>query len=472
VSELEGFISQLYRAAFPEEIAPAIAVAVVQGDQVFYLGGFGYADLEARRKATPQSVFYIASATKPFVALMAALNHQQKRIDLDAPLSRYLPELKLAPGLSADQITLRQLLTHTHGISNNGPVVFRTAFSGEYTTQTLIQLLAKHQKESTDFRYGNIGYVVASLAIDNAVKENWKRALQRQVLAPLGMKSTTPYVSQVPKEKLAQPYLARNSYERLFYAKADANMHAAGGLVSSAEDMARWLLVNINAGQIKGKRVFPAEVIEETHKKYAEQRAEAGGITRTGYGLGWNIGAYDGETVLQHNGGFSAFYAHVSFMPERKIGVVVLANEPLIGARLAELIAQYAYDSFLRKPDFNEKWAQRLATLPKSVKDARQKTAEDLARRKARPQTLTHPLEAYAGVYESEEGGRMVWQVSNSRLSVTLGVLQSETEVYDAAKDMLRVELTPGQGDIVKFLFSGERAERLEFQEMVFTRKN
>src|SRR6185503_15908443 len=127
-AELETFISQLYRAVFPEETAPGIAVAVVKDDQVFYLGGFGYADLAARRKVTPQSVFYIASATKSFVGLMAALMHANKQIDLDAPLSRYLPTLQLAPGLSADQITLRQLLTHTHGISNNGPVVFRTAF--------------------------------------------------------------------------------------------------------------------------------------------------------------------------------------------------------------------------------------------------------------------------------------------------------------------------------------------------------
>ncbi len=471
-SELDRFISQLYRASFPEEIAPGIAVAVVKDDEVFYLGGFGYADLEARRKVTPQTIFYIASATKPFVGLMAAVMHKNKSLDLDAPLSNYLPGLQLAPGLSADQIKLRELLTHTHGISNDGPVVFRTAFSGEYTKEKLIELLAKHKAESRNFKYGNIGYVVASLAIENVLKQNWKDALQRQVLTPLKMKSTTPYVSRVPKEKLAIPYFARSEYTPLFYAKADANMHAAGGLVSSAEDMARWLQVNINAGQIKGKRIFPADVMDEAHRKYAEQRVEAGGISRNGYALGWNIGTYDGETVFQHNGGFSAFYAHVSFMPERKIGVVVLAHEAIIGSRLADMVAQYVYDFFLRRPNFDEKWAQRLASLPKAVKEARQKSADELARRKARPQTLSHPLDAYAGVYKNEEGGRMEWRVINAKLVVSVGVLHSESEVYDASKDIMRVELTPGQGDTVKFTFSGERAEQAEFQGMVFTRKN
>jgi len=472
-SELDRFISQLYRAAFPEEIAPGIAVAVVKDDEVFYLGAYGYADLEARRKVTPQTIFYIASATKPFVGLLAALMHKNKSLDLDAPLSRYLPALQLASGLSADQITLRQLLTHTHGISNDGPVVFRTAFTGEYTKQTLIQLLAKHNKEeSRNFRYGNIGYVVASLAIESVLKQNWKDALQRQVLAPLTMKATTSYVSRVPKEKLALPYFARNEYTPLFYAKADANMHAAGGLVSSAEDMARWLQVNINAGQIKGKRIFPADVLNDAHRKYAEQSAEAGGISRTGYALGWNIGTYDGETVFQHNGGFSAFYAHLSFMPERRIGVVVLAHEAIIGSRLAEMAAQYAYDFFLRRPGFEDKWAKRLASLPASVKDARQRSADELARRKARPQTLAHPLDAYAGVYENEEGGRMEWRVIDSKLVVSFGVLRSETEVYDAAKDIMRVELTPGQGDTVRFIFSGERAQQAEYRGLVFTRKN
>jgi CubicO group peptidase (beta-lactamase class C family) len=471
-AELDGFVSKLYQAAFPEEFAPGISVAVVKDDQIFYLQGFGYADLEARRKVTPQTVFYIASATKPFVALMAALMQKNKSVDLSAPLSRYLPGLQLAPGLSADQITLRDLLTHTHGISNDGPVVIRTAFSGDYTKETLFQLLAKHKQESRDFRYGNIGYVVASLGLESVLKQSWKDGLQRQVLNPLKMKSTSPYVSRVPKDKLALPYFARNDYDRLFYAKADANMHAAGGLVSSAEDMARWLQVNINVGQIKGARIFPADVIEDAHRKYAEQRAEGGGITRTGYALGWNIGTYNGETVLQHNGGFSAFYAHVSFMPERKLGVVVLAHEAIIGSRLAELVAQYVYDFFLRGPDFQEKWEKRLASLPKSVKDARQKSADELTRRKARPQTLSHPLDAYAGVYVNDDLGRMEWRVINSKLVMSFGVLRSETEVFDASKDVMRVELTPGQGETVKFTFAGDRAEKAEYLGMVFTRKN
>ena len=75
-------------------------------------------------------------------------------------------------------------------------------------------------------------------------------------------------------------------------------------------------------------------------------------------------------------------------------------------------------------------------------------------------------------MYESTAGGRMEWQVINSKLVVTLGVLRSETEVYDASKDIIRVELTPPQGETVKFLFSGERAERAEYQGMVFTRRN
>ena len=472
-SDLEAGIAQMYHAAFPEEVAPGIAVAVVRGDDVFYLGGFGYADLASRRKVTPQTIFYIASATKPFVGLMAALMYKNKAIDLDAPLSKYAPELKLSPGLSTDQITLRQLLSHTHGISNDGPVIFRTAFSGEFTRPELIQLLAKHKPQpNRDFKYGNIGYVVASLALENVLKQSWKDALLRQVLTPLKMKSTTPYISRVPKDKLALPYLARDEYEPLYYAKADANMHAAGGLVSSAEDMARWLQVHINAGQVSGKRIFPADVIDETHRKYADQQVKAGDFTRTGYGLGWNIGTYNGETLLQHNGGFSAFGAHVSFMPERKIGVVVLSHEASIGAGLADSVAQYVYDFFLRKPDFQEKWAKRLETIPQIIKDARQRTANDLARRKTRPQTLSHPLDAYAGVYESEDGGRMEWRVINSKLVASVGVLRSETEVFDATKDILRVELTPGQGEIVKFIFSGDRAERAEYQGMVFTRKN
>ncbi len=471
-ADFDKFISALHKSFYPEDVAPGVAVVVVKDSRVIYLKGFGYADLEAKRPVTPQTVFYIASSTKPFFGLAAALLAHKGSIDLDAPLTHYLPTLKLQAPLSPDNIKLRNLLTHTHGIGG-GPVDFRMSFTGQGTSSELLRLLESHRasKSGNEFAYSNLGYQIASLALDAKLNDSWKEIVQRTVLNPLGMKETIPYISRVKQEQLAEPYfVGAGNYMRLHYAKSDANMHAAGGLVTTAEDLAKWLEVNINAGRMHGKQIFPQAVVAETQRWQADQDAQFSWVRRYGYGLGWNIGSYEGETLIHHHGGFSAFYAHVSFMPRQRLGIAVLTHEVLFGDILAEQVAQYVYDMLLQIPGTKFRWQKRLATAPQFAQKERERIAAERARRAARQRPLPHPLEAYAGVYESAQGGRMEWRVQDGKLAVSFGPLWSEAEVFEAAKNELRVELTPGRGEVISFDFSGERAERLTYATMKFKR--
>jgi len=109
-ARLDAFVERAMRL----EVAPGLAVVVVKGKERSYARGFGYADREARRRVGPETLFYIASTTKSFTALAAALMQHRGAVDLDAPLSRSLKGARLHPSLSADSITLRDLLTHTH----------------------------------------------------------------------------------------------------------------------------------------------------------------------------------------------------------------------------------------------------------------------------------------------------------------------------------------------------------------------
>jgi CubicO group peptidase (beta-lactamase class C family) len=254
--KLEPFIAE----AFAVDLSPGMAVAVIQGRDVVYAQGFGYADLATQRRVTPETMFYIASTTKSFTAFAAALLHARGKLDLDAPVSRYLPDLKLQAPLSADSISMRALLTHTHGIDNNGPVVFRTAFSGVYTNAQLIELLRAHgpAENGRDFRYGNIGYNVAGLAMDAALGRSWKDVLQQEIFKPLGMENTNGYISKVDKHRLAMPYAAEEKgYRPLPYAKSDANMHAAGGHVSTVFDLAEWLMCISTPDASTANKSFP-----------------------------------------------------------------------------------------------------------------------------------------------------------------------------------------------------------------------
>ena len=464
-SPLDSTLTQL----FALDLAPGMSVAVVRDTQVIYAKGFGWADVESRRPVTPETIFYIASTTKSFTGLAAVLLDEQGRLELDAPVSRYLPTAKLQAPLDPDSITLRALLSHTHGIDNDGPIVFRTAYTGEHTNDRLVALLASHPAAKTgrDYVYGNIGYNVAGLAMDATLGESWRDVLQRMIFQPLGMTSTSAYLSRMPRDRLAQPYRREpTGFARAPYNKGDANMQAAGGLVSTAADMARWLEAHINDGVIDGRRVFPASAIAETHRRQATVRANMRGVTVNGYGFGWQIGTLGADTVLTHGGGFLGFSTSMSFMPQRRIGVIVMTNENGTGSILAELAARAVYSRLMNGEGFSQDSLARLRTEAEGFRD---RVAADRARRAARPQTLPFPLDAYAGTYENELYGRLVFTVVNGKLEARAGAAWSAVEVFDGAQNALRVELT-GSGQVARFAFEGGRAVAVEVSGVRFRR--
>ncbi|MEN8376603.1 MAG: serine hydrolase domain-containing protein [Gemmatimonadota bacterium] len=466
---IESFASRVFELG----LAPAMAVAVVQGDSIVYLDAFGLADIERGRPATIETGFYIASSTKPFVGLAASLLHARGEIDLDAAVTDYLPDAEL-PQDDGSPLSLRDLLTHTHGVSNDGPLTFRAAFSGAGERDEMIALIGEHgpAEAGRAFEYGNVGYNVASLALATALGETWKQTVGRDILEPVGMAATTPNVSTLDSASLAMPYAAEaEGFSRRHYAKTDANMHAAGGLVTTAADLARWLEVNMSGGTVDGRRVFPEEVLAEAHRPHATQDNAFDEFTREGYGLGWHVGHYKGERQLHHFGGFSGFHAHVSFMPERRIGVAVVTNESTVGSLLALLTARFAYDVLLDTPDLEAQADSLLERFGAQVEMMRGRIGEDRARRAARPAQPARPFGDYAGAYANAQWGTIVFALEGDGMVATMGPLRSGVEVLDISREALRVELT-GRGSVASFVFGdapraeavvvfGQRFERL-----------
>jgi CubicO group peptidase (beta-lactamase class C family) len=450
-------------------ISPGLGVVVVRDTQVMYMKGFGFADVAAQRPFTPQTVFYIASTTKSFTGLAAAILDEQKKFSLDAPLSRYLPSLQLKAPLRADSITIRSLLTHTHGISNSGPVTVRLAHTGEYAgNEQLARLLIHHgaAESGTAFRYGNIGYNVATLAMDAHLRRGWKETLQSVLFTPLGMTSTSGYVSRFPRERLAMPYrFTTNGFQPTPYGKFDSNMQSAGGLVTTLEDMSRWLEVHINDGRLNGKQVLPSAAVKEAHKVLAPTDANVRGNKMLGYGLGWNIMVMGTDTVLAHGGGFVGFTTHMSFIPGKRIGVAVFANNAELGP-FTEVLAQEIYrlinsgSAATAKP--LEEWRAQ-------VERGRQAVIGELNRRAARPQTLPYPIAAYVGDYDNPIYGRLQMRAVNNKLEARIGHAWSAIEVFDATKNQLRIEIF-GEGNVLNVQMKGDRAEVLSFNGQSFQR--
>ena len=467
--ELDAFIEEVM--AF--DLAPGLAVAVVRGDEKLFEAGYGYADVESRRPVTPETVFYIASSTKSFTGMAAAILHGAGELDLDGSLASMLPGVELGGDLDPSMISLRDLLTHTHGIENTGPVSFRSAFSGVHTHDMLVDLLSAHgpAEDGRSFEYGNIGYNVASLAMDAHLGTSWKDVLAREIFGPLGMRATTAYVSRVPEERLAMPYGAEpEGFERVPYHKGDGSMHAAGGLVTTVSDVALWLRANLNEGRLGTEQLLDPRAVATAHRSYVQQDASYMSFNRTGYGLGWNTGSYDGDSFTHHFGGFSGFHTHISFMPERDIGVAVLVNTGS-GSFVADLISRYAYDVLRGVPDLEGRWSDELAAIPARIEQMRSRIKADRDRRAARPQTLPYPLTSYTGAFENDELGRLELSLVNGALEARMGRMWSEVEVYDNQQNILRVELTGG-GSVMPVEFDEGQvmAARVRWLGRVFER--
>jgi CubicO group peptidase (beta-lactamase class C family) len=467
---LAAAIDRVARRIFALDAAPGVSVVVVRDTQILYAGGFGWADIEARRPVTPETEFYIASTTKSFTGLAVAMLDLEGKIRLDEPISRYLPGIPLRAPLNGDSITVRSLLTHTHGIGD-GPVTMRLAYTGEYAGDAeLVRLLAEHEPNprGREFSYGNIGYNIVGFAIDTELRESWKETLQRLIFAPLDMTRTSAFVSGRAADRLARGYVvASEGFAPAPYAKTDATMQSAGGLISTGLDMGRWLGVQVGGGRLDGRQVIPAAALAEAHRIQVPVDGSARGTRNVGYGLGWRIALLESDTLLVHNGGFVGFATHMSCLPRQGVGVAVMANEGQLGGLLVDMMAFAIYDVVRGRPEIDD---DSLAALGQRLERARAGLASDRARRAKRRQNLPYPPEVYVGRYFNPAMGHLDLQLIGDRLVARMGVARSAVEVFDRRKNQLRLELF-GSGEVAAVEMQDGRASTITMSGSTYRRR-
>jgi len=444
------------------------AIALVHQGKVIYQHHSGYADIQQRQAVSSDTAFYIASATKPFTALVFLLLAQQGKVNLQQSLQQMWPQQQF-PNVDASRITLRQLLSHQSGLDNQ-PLVWATAYSGIHTPQTLKTLTSQSVPDPEakwgEFRYSNVGYNIASLWLDEHSGTAWQDHLQQLIFQPLGMQHSSARQSEAAKWPLALPYSLLKSTEPLYLQKTDATMHAAGGMFATAGDLAKFV-----AAQLPGaKSTLPAEVIRQSQQTQVSTDSSYGDFQRTGYAFGWYSGPYKGEVMLHHFGGFPGYSAHLSLLPAQQMALVILHNEDVLSRDLNNLIADYCYGLLLGdagtkarvKAGF-AKLAQKLAQLP-AMKQAQ---LEKIQRRNT---LLSLPRNAYVGVYRHPQLGDMSVSLNaRQQLVFHWGALQASASGFDTP-DELRLELVPNSGEVVKFGVEQGEVRQLTLSDMTFSK--
>jgi CubicO group peptidase (beta-lactamase class C family) len=289
------------------------------------------------------SPIYIASATKAFTGTLLKILEEKKILDLNKSLNDYLPQLNYNDSIDTKKITIKNLLNHTHGTFSTS-MTWKTAFLGySGKNEELIHDLNTDflYDPSGKFRYSNVGPIIAGMVIENVTGKTWKSEMKESIFRPLKMDNTSAVVSDYKLNNI-RPSLTvskeRGIIDKGFY-KNDITMHAAGGIISTINDLSKWLSANIREDQI----LLNKDSWTELHHATTDQDKEYFTYNRTGYSLGWDIAEYQNEKILTRFGNLEGISFHMSYMPEKKIGIIAFSNDNRAHL-LPHLMADYAYN--------------------------------------------------------------------------------------------------------------------------------
>ncbi len=454
-------LSQRWQAAANELGVPGAAWVVVVDGEVVQRETFGQRDVERDLPVTPDSMFYIASTTKTYVATLLALLAEQGKVELDAPVKRYLPRFQLADAVATAQITVRDLLCHRPGL-NCGPIVFLDAYTGEITEDRYYHFLSE-AKLLGRVDYTNVHFTLAGRVAEAVTGRPWRDALDELVFTPLGMERTTGYATWMyAQEDVALPTLSTSAGFTLSpVRKTDEVMHAAGGLGTSIDDLARWIAFHLGQGELGGRRLLSEKAAAGMLELQGVLDEPDGELRHMlGFGLGWGVGTYRGHRYAQHGGGYVGTAALACFLPDDGIGVGVLANCDGPGQALCAVVTIDALDRFLE----DDSGYDPLPGFRQSADRSRAELGQADSGR-GDPLGAFHlslPPEAYQGTYSSEWFGTLVVLEREDLLSARLGILR--LELFASGEEEFRL-FSPGALDSTgRFVIEGGRVVAVEFE--------
>lgn len=352
---------------------PGCAVGVSRGATPLATRAYGMADLEHGVPLTPQSVFYMASVSKQFMALSILLLERDGKLQLDDRVSAYIPEL---PDHAA-AITIQQLLNHTSGLRDYLALSWLAGHPPDYviTERSVLNTLARQAKlnfePGTEYLYSNSGYVLLSIIAARVAGRPLDAFARERIFTPLGMHST-----RFQHDHSALIIGRAIGYERLDDAWHIGNsmldVVGDGGLYSSVDDMLRW------ATAFERPEFAPLLSRMQTPGTLADGRA-----IPSGYGMGLVAGRYRGVPTVSHGGSLAGYRTGFFRLPDARLTVVILCNTTEAGPGLAQRVAA------LYAPDGMSAVAPTTANAPPQAPE-RAAVPRDVAR-------------AAAGVYYSAE---------------------------------------------------------------------
>ena len=403
---------------------PGMGIAVVKDGKVVLAKGYGVRKLGEPAPVDAQTLFAIASNTKAFTATALGLLVEEGKVAWDAPVIRYLPWFQMWDPYVTREMTVRDLLVHRSGLGLGAGDLLIFPES-TYSRREILERL-RFVKPATSFRgayaYDNILYLAAGEVIAAVSGRTWEDFIGERILKKVGMAGSRPrHSADVAGMNVAIPHVPLETGIVPVPPDENDNMNPAGGILSNAEDMARWMLVHLGEGRLAdGTRLFAAKTEREltslvTPIAIADPPAElsAQRMNFRGYALGFSVNDYRGRKVVSHTGGLSGYVSRLVMVPELGLGIAVLTNQESGEAYNSVIYA--VLDQAMGVPPTD--WAQAyLKVNERGIAGTAEALKKAAAKRDAAARPSL-PLADYAGTYEDAwygpisialEGGKLV----------------------------------------------------------------
>jgi CubicO group peptidase (beta-lactamase class C family) len=333
-------LDSIVRAYLEQNHPVGLAVGIVRHDTTLLTRGYGVMSRAGARPVTDSTIFHLASVTKPFVATSVMQLVEQGRVQLDQPVSKYVPYFKMKDPRAA-KVTVRQVLTHTAGMPDVTDYDWGHPQYDPGALERYVKGLADSSlifAPGTNWQYSNIGFELMADLVAVVSGQPFEDYVQQHILTPLKMSKSTLLMTDVDSTLLATGH--ERGTDSTFHVAANYpyNRRHAGSstLHSNAIDMLRWARANLHRGALDGATILaPAsyDSLWRFQRNMTEQltaRAARAGIKlpydSIGIGLSWMLASRNGVQIVTHSGGDNGFRSDLLLAPERQIGIVVMTN--------------------------------------------------------------------------------------------------------------------------------------------------
>ena len=479
-NKLQGFDSYMEQV-LKDWNTPGIGVGIVINDELVFAKGYGYRDYEKKLPFTPTTLCQIASNSKLFTAVAAGMLVEEGKLSWDKRVRESVPTIQFYNDQLNDNVTLRDMLSHRTGVTRHDSIWFKSDFKRKELFEKL-KYLEPQQPMRETFLYNNLMFSAAGYIIELKSGKTWEQFVRERIFEPLNMSATTYSISDMVKyPDHGVPFREKRDTFELYkipYYEDTEGVAPAGAIISNIEDVSHWLIALMNDGRYNGKQVLPPNVLKATMQPaigLPNTLGEALGyweLLNPAYGMGRQTASYRGRLLTFHGGDLPGFHSQVSFMPNDKVGVIVLVISDH-SAPLYNVVSYNVYERLLgldQTPWSKRRLEQRLASK-KAGTEARAKAGADRV-----PNTKpSHALADYAAEYENPGYGILKIGLKENQLQFHFHAFQfpmnhfhydrfdtPEDEQYGKFSVNFR---TNPQGDVDNAVISLDEAE------VVFTRK-